>query len=515
MKIKVQALTILLSVIFLVIYINVPAISEEALQEHKCEVESIEKIEKEIVEKKSLSELPELYMDGAEVAYDKESNTIYLPQNMDEPSLKMSFSTKGYMPVIAETERLDSLETAIAEGTRFDFYLIGEDKYFEAGVVFTGMPVMRITTQVENLKVEDEADGTNYKGTMTVFDQYESYGEPQIVDCSYHIRGAASREALKKNYRLEIEDTKSLLGLRENDSWVLDSLHDDEGLVHNMVSMRLWNKMAQYNSADDNGVNGEYLELIINNEYRGVYQLIESPGAESFAVGEEDVLYKATVANRDTFEELYPKKKKTFTADAYAIDKWKRLFCVDEIPDYEDGTSILNMENAADLEIFCLLLSAWDNGLNNLYFLADYQSDGNFQFIKIPWDMENTFGMSGSIGHDKTLCDNVDLAWTLDMKKLYQANPKAIGTLLYDRWQELRSSGVITEEVLDEMFDEEYAYLYNSGAYARNYEKWGYINDQWDDSYVYDFVEKRIPFLDKFFKEISEGGVEIWTTDTN
>ena len=55
------------------------------------------------------------------------------------------------------------------------------------------------------------------------------------------------------------------------------------------------------------------------------------------------------------------------------------------------------------------------------------------------------------------------------------------------------------------MFDEQFAYLYSSGAYKRNYERWPNGTEYWSDEYAYEFVDKRVAFLDQYFEQLYLG----------
>lgn len=87
------------------------------------------------------------------------------------------------------------------------------------------------------------------------------------------------------------------------------------------------------------------------------------------------------------------------------------------------------------------------------------------------------------------------------MYKLYEQNPEEIGLLLKKRWQELRES-IIIKEALYEKADMQYEYLYASGAYERNRQKWPPKGDYWSDDYIYEYIDKRIDFLDSYIGQM-------------
>ena len=89
------------------------------------------------------------------------------------------------------------------------------------------------------------------------------------------IRGASSQSFPKKSYGLETRDENnedlnvSLLGFPEEEDWILYGPYSDKSLVRNMLIYNLSRDMDRYASRT------EFVELTINNEYKGVYIFME------------------------------------------------------------------------------------------------------------------------------------------------------------------------------------------------------------------------------------------------
>lgn len=90
------------------------------------------------------------------------------------------------------------------------------------------------------------------------------------------IRGHSSQQFPKKQYGFETRETNgeddsdvSLLGLPKESDWVLSANYSDKSLMRNVLTYKLANEMGQYASRTI------YCELILNNEYRGVFVLEE------------------------------------------------------------------------------------------------------------------------------------------------------------------------------------------------------------------------------------------------
>jgi hypothetical protein len=88
-------------------------------------------------------------------------------------------------------------------------------------------------------------------------------------------RGSSSLMFPKNNYSLETQDSIGenlnvpLLGLPQENDWVLHGPYSDKTLMRNVLTFRLANDLGGYASRT------RYCELFLNNEYRGVYVLME------------------------------------------------------------------------------------------------------------------------------------------------------------------------------------------------------------------------------------------------
>lgn len=510
-----KAVVIAASVIFLALYLNYDVLrSNGGNQAVSVEIVSEEKL-MEYINGKNKAELePELLFNEAEVSYDKETDTVYIPQNISEKYFKGTLkAVNSDMRIcFAEDDSFKKMAEAIREGHDFALYLIKGREYDLCHIVFTGMPVMNLTTRES---VPDEEEGIINYGTVQVYDQYHTSTQLQKTDCVYHVRGSSSVGYEKPNYKLELSEKKfSFLGMRRDDDWILNSLYDDAGLVHNKISMAVWNRIAGYNETpNDNGITGEYLEVFIDNEYRGVYLLTERIDKKTLSLRKNDILYKCraeripeehnyTNENTDDLRPIfvlkYPKEPKE--EDWEPLKDWVNAFYKLQIDSYDEGELLLDMENAVDYNLFILLSGGVDNMRKNVYLIAEYQEDGSYRFKKVPWDMNYTWG-NPWLNYDPASIEDVNI-WYADISTLYFYDETGISKRLWDRWREFREKGIITKERLREIADDQFDYLYASGAYSRNYKRWPYIGEYWQDEYIYEYIDGRIDFLDSYFERL-------------
>lgn len=531
MKLNTKRIIVIMgSVIFLVLFISGKDLI--SFNPKTVSVNVIDEIEwkQMIANKEELSVCPQLIFNGSDAAYDRRTNTYYIPQNISVKHFEGILKAQGaeYKVFFGEDEYLSKKETALKEGHPFSLYFVNDKEYYKCQLIFTGMPVMNITTdECEETEFNELGRVINY-GSVQVYDPYHSSTQLQASDCTYNIRGGTSENYEKQNYKLELTNQKlSFLGMGEDDDWILNSLYDDAGLIHNKISFQMWREIAGYNAVkNDDGVTGEYLELFIDDEYQGVYLLTERVDKKTLSLGKKDILYKCRAARipeehnyanentddlRPIFLLKYPKSPEQEDWDP--LKTWVNAFCKLQIDDYAEGEELLNMENAIDYNIFILLICGTDNMRKNAYLIGEYQKDGSYQFKKVPWDMNASWGNPwvddedcNYTIYDPSYIEDVT-TWYTDISSLYYYNESEISLLLKDRWQEFRDSGLVTKEKLYEMVDVQLEYLHDSGAYQRNYERWPHGSEYWKDQYIYEYIDGRIDFLDQYFEKLYEESI--------
>lgn len=91
-----------------------------------------------------------------------------------------------------------------------------------------------------------------------------------------HVRGSSSKMFEKNNLKLELTDASglletpaSLLGMPAESDWILTASYSDKTLMRNALTQQLFQKMGHYSPRY------KFVELFINNEYYGVYILME------------------------------------------------------------------------------------------------------------------------------------------------------------------------------------------------------------------------------------------------
>jgi len=153
----------------------------------------------------------------------------------------------------------------------------------------SNLPIMVITTDIDPntnapIEIPDEpkilatmqlifrTDGTRNYLTDITNDSYLNYNGRIGIE----LRGSSSQILDKKPYGfstlLEDDDSNnnvSLLGMPSENDWVLNSLAYDPSMIRDYLSYTLAASMGNY------APRVKYIEVIVNDDYKGVYILTE------------------------------------------------------------------------------------------------------------------------------------------------------------------------------------------------------------------------------------------------
>lgn len=133
-----------------------------------------------------------------------------------------------------------------------------------------------------------------------------------------NIRGNTSKNFEKKSFALELRDgfgeefSAPLLGMPTESDWFLVASYPDKTLLRNQLTYDLYREMGHYSPRTKN------VEVIINNEYQGVYALLERPKRD------DDRINISKVTTTDNF---YPELTGgyIFKIDRRDEDGWSSL----------------------------------------------------------------------------------------------------------------------------------------------------------------------------------------------
>lgn len=261
-------------------------------------------------------------------------------------------------------------------------------------------------------------------GQMTITD---SDGLQQTYTIKARYRGQSALTYTKKSFSVKIIDDKgekenvSLLGMRSDNSWILDAMATDKARMRNRVAFDLWRDFASdsyikriYGKNTVNSIAGQYVELSINGTYHGLYLLTEKIDRKQLKLKKYDdegihgLLYKAegyygtafwdtsdfdnTQPKWNDWESSYPDVDEYGTTDYapladainFTLNASDSVFAAEaserfDLPVWMDHLLLIN------------LIYGKDNYAKNT-FLWIYDKDRTTMLGISPWDMDGTWG---------------------------------------------------------------------------------------------------------------------------
>ena len=146
-------------------------------------------------------------------------------------------------------------------------------------VTFTSLPVVKMYGSFSN---------TYSEGRITVHEPDQAL--PETLSMKAKWRGGITNNAdkHKRNYHVKLKDAngdkleQKFFGLRNDNSWILEACQVDMSRIRNRVLTDLWNDYSTPPYYIDKepkartGTRGQFVELILNDEYRGIYCMTEN-----------------------------------------------------------------------------------------------------------------------------------------------------------------------------------------------------------------------------------------------
>lgn len=475
--------------------------------------------------------------------YDSETNTLYIPQNLEKGewvgtlSIDMKDSDDNAFYLCSPIDEMWKDKSKAVRGNyNYCLWLVSEKFYYKIRLVVTGTPIISIRTKrqenVEKPTYEEDPDAyvfdpdVVFYGNITVFDPSLSGDSYLITETgvSYYERGASAKGFSKKSYNIDLLDIQenslkaSLLGMREDNSWKLNALFLDQNRVRDITASMIW---EEFDIANENvlepGPRMKYVELILDDQYCGLYCLMEPVDRKKLQLGAGDVLYKIinwNIPEDSAIQESadrgwnvqypirmrYPKEVFNYDEAWRPIREYLRLFYWSEETDYETGLELVNLENLMDYSMFLMAVSACDNTYKNDY-LAAYRDNEGYSMLTIPWDLDLTFGnvwWMDTDNHSDFSSDVTPVYIQQALLRLYEAAPDEIGPLVWEKWSEYRNGFLSTEAVCGLLIQNR-DYLVETGAAERESVRWPESNVSMDIDAVLRFQRERMEWLDEYF----------------
>lgn len=395
-----------------------------------------------------------------------------------------------------------------------------------------------------NLEVEiDSVNKYNYTlGSMTLIEYKDGMVKLDTFNCQVKYRGGSALLFSKKPFNIKLVDDEgekldaNLLGLRTDNTWILDAMGIDKLRMRNRVCFDIWNEfshtMWNTNYGNRNGTVGTMVEVFINGDYHGIYCLSDKINRQLLnlrkAKVEDDgsvtvkgLLYKGVAWSAltgyyggntnsvtwDAFELQYPE-------DYPSLQTWQPLItlmdfnCETEMEYFiEHYNEWYYVDNLVDYWVFLIALGLTDQPYKNT-FLSTPDINFEHRFMITPWDLDACLGRAWNgnlLGEypSVTRLDNMG-----PYRRLKVNNIDGFKQKLAQRWQQLIENE-LSPANLESHINAIAQRFVESGAWQREYNKWKNTNVR-----IAENIEEEVQFVINWYignLAYANENIEVWS----
>lgn len=336
---------------------------------------------------------------------------------------------------------------------------------------------------------------------------------PEFIAVKQKMRGTSNRDPKRPMTISLFRRSDPLLGMRNDNKWVLDATWSDPSYIRNRLMFDLFRTMQQNNhNMKHSAPQGRMVEVFLNLRYHGIFFLMEKVDRKLAGLETTGLIYKSTDRTKCDFRSSGELRPKMPSEDGYLI-KYPKPYTDS---DFEPLRKLIrfvartdqdkfdkkidhyfDMNNLIDHTLLVWAGAARDN-LNHNYYLIK-KPKGLFYIL--PWDNEVSFGCNNE---KKRLPIIHRLEKKANRLQLLLLNSPLYKPMIQKRWKELRSD-IFSVKSLLKRIDDYYRQLTDSGAAKRDRERWKPDYPSIDDEFKFmrRYVTERMKFLDNQFSNAS------------
>jgi len=440
---------------------------------------------------------------GMPLGYDADSNTFYCTlgegRAEDWPPIALSaWGADNLRVIFVDDYTYDHCSDAIREGYRYELMAYTDTEYAYFGLVFTALPVVSLDPDCHFMDIGYDED----VGTLVSISSadYATIQGAALV----HQRGGRFYRGIDKNsYRLEFHelnayqgDSKrqiSVLGMEPDTDWLLIASPVDMTAIRNQISWEIW---KDWNEGSDLGINvleSRLVELFVEDEYLGLYQLMQRIDVKKELVRMGGNLDTDMVARKIQPNNLGDRPRMRTSAgwtaelryvpnglsEKEAFNLMASLAQMEEPEingvfsneDFEkEVLEHIDIRSLMNYFLFSQTMSFnMDNVNNNVYIWTLFDDEGGYKYYFSPWDMDAGFVKlrTNPEGNDE---DEFNMWMYLPIRilNLDIGNSRKIAAEI---WQEKRVT-ILEESTLYQRVEDMQNRINASGAYLRETERW-------------------------------------------
>lgn len=285
---------------------------------------------------------------------------------------------------------------------------------------FPKMEVFLADVPIE--KIDQGSKSTIYKNNSVHFSNQDDSFSFDNVEIKG--RGNSTWAQIKKPYQIKLSEKFALLNKGEAKKWILLANYFDDSHLRNNAAFYLQHLLNITNPVD-----AQYVELYIDNNYRGLYYLTEKIEIEKDRINLQDpfgIIVEINNLHTYTKEFCSTSTSQSCTYECAAIGKNKDCFTIHDVVNKDNTADSVNMiiskihelEEAIDKQDYNQITSLIDvdsfvkyflvnefaNNVDaygtNLYFYMNGEND--LLHVGPSWDFDSAFG------NKKLFMDGID-----------------------------------------------------------------------------------------------------------
>jgi len=266
-------------------------------------------------------------------------------------------------------------------------------------------------------------------------------------------RGGTSIIYQKHSYEIDLNEDVPLAQLPADDDWILNANYIDKTFLRHVIAYELFRAMHPNNQAPQT----RYIELKLNNEYNGLYVLMEKLDKSVLEINTKDTMAmifkepplfiedysKIPLFDPDNFyQQTYPKIHKNDKTVFIGNTRNFILNAPDSVFSNKIG-ELFDIQNIIDWHLLLLVTNNGDGILKNFYL---YKIDAATPLRIAPWDYDHSFGRDGD--NELNLVRPLNINRSILFRRLLTL--PWYKNKLKERWTVLYNNGLINPEGLKE-----------------------------------------------------------------
>lgn len=438
-------------------------------------------------------------------AVDNEENIIYISQKFSEDIDMHSIqgeltSVNPNFQLAIKEDTARPLEIMTTGGNYTLLATAPNGKSTEYKIIFTSLPLINFSGEIIGV-----ANNNNelYSGEITFFDpdspETGSYRNLSS-EAQWNIRGNTTAKQPKKPWKLSLKKSNSenknlsLCGLGSDDDWILNPMNLDDLKIREKLMMDLWNQDELFNDEGHKMSSCEYVEVVMNGEYQGLYLMQRRLDKKYLNIPDQDILLKS--------RNMSPQSAVTSKTMEIVYSPFSETETMAWLEKYFDGKYIsrTNIENWAEMTAFLQVLCSVDNRqTKNIVMHLDIDENNEYVVNYILWDTDMSLGLCWDAGYvydyDEMVFKNIVRFEYSQLSALYPSLSKDISA----RWQQLRKD-LLSDENINENIQNLYNTITYSNSFQRDADKWGLNYNGIDNmDQLNTFMKNRLGYLDNYY----------------